>query len=185
MAAPCEAKGANFIALVDAMVTLYGRRSPIAIGKELQGPLRELMRADLVNEGAWYPIAMYRELHRAAEVVAGQPVARELGRIATKALLSRAYRVFARILGPETSWRHSAQAFRTFYRPGDVDVLDARNGSARARVTGCLGFDERIWGDVLGSAFALVEISGGRKPEATILDESEDGGSLEFQIRWR
>jgi hypothetical protein len=142
------------------------------------------MRADLVNEGAWYPIAMYRELHRAAEVVAGEPIARELGRIATKALFSRAYRVFARILGPGTSWRHSAQAFRTFYRPGNVEVLDSRRGSARARITGCLGFDGRVWGDVIGSTFAIVQISGGREPEAEILDQAEDGSALELQIRW-
>lgn len=180
-----EAKGANFIALVDAMVALYGRRAPIAMGKELQGELAELMRADLIAEGAWYPIAMYRELHRAAEVVAGEPVARELGRLATKALLSRAYRVFARILGPETSWRHSSQAFRTFYRPGKVEVLDSRKESARARITDCHGFDERVWGDVIGSTFALAEISGGRGPKAEILEESEDGSLLELQISWR
>lgn len=180
-----EAKGANFIALVDAMVALYGRRAPIAMGRELEGPLAELMRADRINEGHWYPVAMYRELHRAAEAVAGEPVARELGRLATKALFSRAYRVFARILGPETSWRHSAQAFRTFYRPGKVEVLDSRRGSAKARVTGCVGFDERVWDDVIGSTFAMVEISGGRGAKAEILEQSDDLTALEFQITWR
>ena len=180
-----EAKGTNFTALVDAMVALYGRRAPIAMGRELQGPLAELIRADLINEGKWYPAAFYRELHRSAEVVAGEPVARELGRLATKALLGRAYRVFARILGPETSWRHSAKFFRSFYRPGGIEVLDARRERVRARISGCAGFDDRIWDDVIGSMFGVIEVSGGRGPQAEVLDRSEDGTALELEITWR
>ena len=185
MEGECEAKGTNFIALVDAMVSLYGRRAPIALAEEVRGPIRELLRADLVNEGMWYPVAMYREIHRAAEVVAGEPVARELGRLATKALLSGGYRVFARILGPHTSWRHSAKFFRSFYRPGDVEVLDSRSGRARARVSGCSGFDDRVWDDVIGSMLGVIEVSGGRSPAVEILEESEDGSERELHFAWR
>jgi len=180
----CEAKGANFIALADAMVALYGRRAPNAVAKEVRGPLGELMRTDLVNEGMWYPVAMYRELHRAAEVVAGEPIARELGRIATKALLSRSYRVFARILGSHTSWRHSAKFFRSFYRPGDVQVLDARPGRARARVSGCAGFDDRVWDDVIGSMFGVIEIAGGHEPSVELLDQNADDSVREIRVSW-
>jgi len=181
----CEAKGSNFTALIDAMVALYGRRAPIAIGRELKGPVAELLRTDLINEGMWYPVSMYRELHRAAEAVAGESVARELGRIATKVLLSRSYRVFARIIGPQTSWRHSAKFFRSFYRPGDVEVLDARRGRVRARLTGCVGFDERVWDDVIGSMCGVIEVSGGREPQPELIERSADASLSEVQITWR
>ena len=179
----CEAKGTNFIALVDAMVSLYGRRAPIALVEEARGPLRELLRADLINEGMWYPVALYRELHRAAEVVAGEPVARELGRLATRGLLSGGYRVFARILGPHTSWRHSAKFFRSFYRPADIAVLDSRAGRARARVSGCVGFDDRVWDDVIGSMIGVIEVSGGRSAHVEVLEES--AAARELRFAWR
>ena len=179
-----EAKGVNFIALIDAMVALYGRRAPIAVNRELRGPVAALMGADLINEGMWYPVAMYRELHRAAEVVAGEPVARELGRVATKSLLSRSYRFFARILGPHTSWRHSAQFFRSFFRPGTCDVVYARTGQARARLSGCVGFDERVWDDVIGSMLSVVEVSGGKSPRVEQLDRNADDTMRELRFTW-
>ncbi len=181
----CEAKGANFLALRSAMRLLRGSQGVQAMLDALEGPVAPLLREERLYENQWYPIAFYREIHRAAEVAAGEPIARRLGHHATKELFSKAYAIFARIVGPSTSWRHSSQAFQTFYRPAEVEVLSTMDASVRARVSGCPGFDERVWDDVIGSVEAIIEISGGKSPVTDVRQAAEDLSMMEIEVRWR
>ena len=64
-------------------------------------------------------------------------------------------------------------------------MLDSRKGAVRVRVTDCHGFDDRVWDDLIGSAFALAEISGGRRPAVKVLEESKDHSMRELHFTWR
>jgi hypothetical protein len=180
-----EVKGASIGSVLGAMERLRGAEARCATVQAVRGPLREALDAHRIDENAWYPIGWYRELHRAAEESVGEPVAGALGREGTRGLLSTGYRILARLVGPETSWRHASHVFRTFYRPVSLEVLDVRKHRARARLVACRGFDDRIWDDVIGGSVAVIELAGGRDPVVDIERRDAERGELVASIRWR
>ena len=141
-----------------------------------------------VTPGGWYPIAWYRALHETTHDVLGvEPsFSRHMGYRATQAELTGIYKVFVKLMTPETALRLGSKLFRTYYDKGYFRVLDWRNGRATGRWEDCHGFSEAIWEDVIGGIRAFLEAAGGKEVRIQVTAGGRTGDAfVELVARWR
>jgi hypothetical protein len=148
----------------------------------------DTLRRGLVVKSAWYPIAWYRDLHRAGrEVTVDASLARAIGRISTREDLTGGFLKFVvRMLSPQTLVKMSSSVFNRYYETGRMQVVEARDGYARARWTSCHGFDHAIWDDVLGGCEGGLEAAGATNIRARLLAGARDGENhAECDVSWQ
>jgi hypothetical protein len=148
----------------------------------------DTLRKGLVVKSAWYPIAWYRALHRAARDVTVDPsFARAVGRISTRDDLTGGFLKFVvRMLSPQTLVKVSSTVFNRYYETGRMQIIEARDGYTRARWTGCRGFDHAIWEDVLGGCEGGLEAAGATNLRGRIVSGGRDGDDdAECDVSWK
>jgi hypothetical protein len=187
MAEP-RAKGVNFRTFVKVLRKLRGDRIAEATLDLAPAELARNFRAGLVFSGNWYPLAWYADLHRAAQKAAGAgpELARTIGHEAVKDDLSGIYRIFLLVVSPEFVLSKAPLLFNTYYDTGTMAVSDTARGRARAKCTGCTGFDRNLWLDVQGSCQAGLEAAGARDVTINVVTGGADGdAAMEIEARWR
>lgn len=187
MAEP-RAKGVNFRTFIKVLRKLRGERVAEAALDLAPDELARSFRAGLVFSGNWYPLAWYAELHRAAQRAsgAGPELARTIGLEATRDDLSGIYRIFLLVVSPEFVLNKAPLLFNTYYDTGTMTVSESSRGWARARWSGCTGFDRNVWQDVVGSCQAGLEAAGAKDVTMTVMTGGGDGDAvMELESRWR
>lgn len=127
-----------------------------------------------VVASGWYDLAWYRAMHATARSVtrAGLSLPRKIGRESTRRDLTGIYRVFLQMVSPQLMVTISPRIWGVYYDTGMMNVLEKREGFARVELTGCDGFDENLWQDVLGACELALELAGAKSVRMRI----ETGG---------
>lgn len=155
---------------------------------EASAEFAEMLRKGLVVKSAWYPLAWYRALHRATREITSDPsVSRAIGRVSTRDDLTSGFLKFVvRMLSAQTLVKVSSSVFNRYYETGRMQIVDARDGFARARWTGCRGFDHAVWEDVLGGCEGGLEASGARNIRGRFVSGGRDGDDdAECDVSWK
>jgi hypothetical protein len=183
-----QTKGIGFRNFVTCLGRLKGPGAVAAMLAALPADLAGQLRDELLFSGNWYPLAWYRELHRAAQQAtgAGPELARAIGYESVKADLSGIYKIFILVVSPQFLLARAPRLFGNYYDTGTMTVLEAERGRARARWSGCAGFDANVWQDILGGCEAALHAAGAKE---LVFDTITGGGdadqTLEVTARWQ
>jgi hypothetical protein len=166
-----QAKGINFRSFFSALERLRGDEVVMRTLERLPDELQEAVMLGRIGANEWRPIAWSRELHRAACSVTGEgpELSRLIGYESTRDDFNGPLRALAFVLSAEAVIRRGPRIFRTYYRPGQMYLLDARPGQLRAHWNGCFGFDVNLWQSVIGGCEAVLHVCGARKVEITVI----------------
>jgi hypothetical protein len=186
MAEP-RVKGIVFKTSMVTLGELYGPEALEQIKARLPPELAEKLKINVIFTGNWYPLAWYRSLYEASQQVTGVGV--ELPRLLTlenlKKDLSFVYRMFVRLMSPETVISRAAKLFGSYHDTGTMEILEHRPGWARGRCTGCVGFDRNVWAGILGGCEAALVASGVKQVRMQVTAGGGDGDEeMAFEAFW-
>jgi hypothetical protein len=160
------------------------RRADDLLPKELA----EAFRYQTLLAAGWYPIESYKALFHGFRLVRneGPELARQIGRLAARHDMAGVHKqIIAKVLSPQTLLGMSQRVFSTYYDTGKFSILESRAGFVHARATGCVGWDENMWSEILGSCESLLEIAGARHVRMRTLEGGRDGDTLmDVEARW-
>jgi hypothetical protein len=182
-----QVKGLCFKSVINSVARLRGADGRQKLMAELSPNIREKLEYGHIVNGGWYPVEWYRELLSAVCTSSGEGRAliREVGAECSRQDLTGVYRVFTRLLSPQTLFAGAMRLFKSYYDHGQVWVVHARAGAAHAVWRGCEGFDQNMWDEVLGSVTAILELGGAADVRLRIVTGGGDGDShLETWAYW-
>jgi hypothetical protein len=183
-----RAKGINFRTCEKSVEALFGAGAWARALEIVPAELRDKLHYRGIVSGGWYPIGWYRDLQSAIRSVVGggREVPRTLGREIVRRDLGGIYRVFALLLKPETILAKAPKTFAAYFDTGAMEMLRVGERVARARWTGCRGFDENLWELTLGGCVAALESGGARDVEIVIHSGAgAQDAEAEAEARWR
>ncbi|WP_437692126.1 hypothetical protein [Sorangium sp. So ce176] len=154
---------------------------------EMSEPLRHGIRYGSIVSTGWYPIAWYKDLLQAIRRTSGEgkDLIHQIGRQCTRDDMSGIYKVIAALISPSTLFSLAQRVFANYYSVGRVQVIESRRGFTRARWSGCHGFDENMWTEVIGSCGQLLEIGGARHVRQRVIAGGGDSDDrLELTAHW-
>ncbi|WP_437666343.1 hypothetical protein [Sorangium sp. So ce1182] len=154
---------------------------------EMCEPLRDGLRYGSIVSTGWYPIAWYKDLFQAIRRTSGEgkDLIHQIGRQCTRDDMSGIYKVIAALISPTALFSLGQRVFANYYSVGRVQVLQSRRGFTRARWSGCSGFDENMWTEVIGSCEQLLEIGGASHVrQRVIAGGGEHDEHLELTAHW-
>lgn len=154
---------------------------------EMCGPLRDGLRYGSIVSTGWYPIAWYKDLFQAIRRTSGEgrDLVHQIGRQCTRDDMGGIYKVIAALIAPSTLFSLGQRVFANYYSVGRVEVLVSRRGFTHARWSGCHGFDESMWTEVIGSCEQILELGGASHVRQRILAGGGDGDDgLELTAHW-
>lgn len=183
-----KVKGVAFRTVESCFRELRGETLRNRADEFLPKELAEGFRYHTILASGWYPIEQYRALLRGFRSVTGEgtELVRELGRLAVRHDMSGVHKqIIARVLSPQTLLGMSQRVFSTYYDTGQFVVVESRSGFVHARASGCLGWDESMWAEVIGSSESLLEIAGAKHVRMRTVAGGRDGDDfLEVEARW-
>jgi hypothetical protein len=83
--------------------------------------------------------------------------------------------ILARLISPQALLAISQRVFNTYYDTGTVATLESRRGYARIQCNGCIGWDENMWNEMVGSCESLLTIAGGQHVRSRIVSGGGNG----------
>jgi hypothetical protein len=181
-------KGVAFRTIGQCLSELRGAEVRARAHSLMQGDVGQAYRDGLLLAASWYPISWYREAFRAFRAAAGEGL--ELPRAIGKRAVVIDFRgvhkqLVAKVLSPQMLLEMGQRVFNTYYDTGRLEVLEARKGYAKARVTGCVGWDANMWSELYGSCEAQLEIAGAQHVRLHVLSGGTDADTAsEFEARW-
>jgi hypothetical protein len=172
-------KGIGFRSFFSALERLRGDEVVTRTIERLPDELQEAVILGRIRASDWQPVSWYRELHHAARAVTceGPELSRLIGYESTRDDFNGPLRALAFVLSPEALVRRGPRIFRTYFRPGEMYVLESRQGRVRAHWSGCAGFDLNLWNGVIGGCEGVLRICGARKVELTVISGAGDHDS--------
>jgi hypothetical protein len=182
-----SAKGISFRSFFSALERLRGDEIVTRTIEQLSDDLQEAVMLGRIAANEWRSIAWLRELHRAARRVTGESavLCRELGYEGVRQDFNGPLRALAFTLSPQAMLRRGPRIFRTYYRPGEMYVLDAGPGRLRVHWSGCAGFDANLWNATLGGCEAVLKVCGARAVDLSVLSGAgEHDSRAEIIARW-
>jgi hypothetical protein len=183
-----KVKGVAFRTVETCFIELRGEALRKRADEHLPPDLADAFRYRTVLATGWYAIDLYKGLFRAFRSVTneGPELAREIGGLAARHDMAGVHKqLVARIISPQTLLGMSQRVFSTYYDTGTFSMLDSRKGFAHARASGCTGWDENMWSELIGSCTSLLEIAGAKHVRTRTLGGARDGDDfLELEARW-
>lgn len=182
-----QVKGIAFRSTLDGLRSLRGPAAVAATLDRLGGPFAESLRFGGVGLSAWYPLALYRALLTAARGAthSGPELLRAVGREASLADFRGVYRIIAFVLSPQRLIAQAPRAWALYFDAGTLEIVEAREGMARARYTKCAGFDRNVWERAIGGSLGLLEVCGAQHVRLRVVSGGGDGDdSLDLEARW-
>ncbi len=162
---PGKLKGLALRALDQAFLTLRGEEARERAREQMPAELADAFRYRTLLPASWYPLDWYAELlasYRGA-TDEGVELCRQVGRVAARDEMLGIYKkLVLSILSPQLMFSVTQRFYSAFFDTGRVEVLEARKGYALARYSGCIGWDENMWAEMLGACEAFLEISGAK-----------------------
>jgi hypothetical protein len=181
-----KVKGVAFRSVYTSLAKLRGERVQRTALAQMSQPLHDGFSYGSIVTSGWYAIELYRELFHVIRDVTqeGKELVHEIGRQCTRDDMSGVYKMIARLISPGTLFSLSQRLFSSYYSVGTV-VVESRQGFTLARWSGCRGFDENMWTEVIGSCEQLLEIGGARNVRQRVLSGGgEADESLELSAHW-
>jgi hypothetical protein len=174
---------------VDAcFIELRGESARKRADAFLPPELLEAFRYHTVMASGWYAIEQYKALFHAFRSATGEgpELARAIGRLAARHDMAGVHKqILAKLISPQALLSTSARVFASYYDTGKVEVVETRRGFAHLRATGCLGWDQNMWSELIGSCEALLEISGAKHVRIRPLAGGKDDNAfLELEAHW-
>jgi hypothetical protein len=183
-----KVKGVAFRTVESCFVELRGAELRKRADSFLPAELAEGFRYKTILASGWYSIEHYKALFRALRSATGEgpDLAREIGKLAARHDMAGVHKqILARLVSPQALLGMSQRVFSTYYDTGRFAMVESRAGFAHARATGCTGWDECMWLELIGSSESLLEISGAKHVRMRALGGGKDGDdSLELEARW-
>lgn len=150
--------------------------------------LAEGFRYHTILAAGWYPVEQYKALFRAFRSATGEgaELAREIGRFAARQDMAGVHKqLVARLLSPQTLLGMTQRMFSTYYDTGQFSIVESRSGYVRGCATGCVGWDESMWSELMGASESLLEIAGAKHVRLRTIAGGRDGdASLDVEARW-
>jgi hypothetical protein len=179
-------KGGNFKSALAALTRLEGELVRDHVIEACLPDVRKMLKAG-PRAGTWYPVAWYRDWHRALNAIVNRKgISREVSREATRNDFSGMYKVFMAVFRPETVIVHAMRFWGLYFDGGTVTTQREGHGRILIQWTGCVGFDEHIFADVIGGAEAILETAGAEQVRAELLAGAKDGDDMaSVRMHWR
>jgi hypothetical protein len=184
---PPKVKGSAFLSVRQSLGELRGAGSVEAALAATPGEGGEALRHGGVVASGWYPIAWYRDWLGGIRSGLGEgpAIIRDIGARCAHNDLKGVYRVFARLLSPQTLYSLTPRFFKNFYDTGTVEILESRPGFTHARWSNCTGFDANMWTELVGSAEGFLECAGASHVRSRSLSGGQDGDEhMELSAHW-
>lgn len=183
-----KVKGVAFRTVEGCFLELRGTEARRRADEHLPGELVDAFRYHTVLASGWYSVTLYKALLAAFRKATGEgpELPREIGKLAVRLDMAGVHKqILAKVLSPQALLGMSQRVFSTYYDTGTFSIVDSRSGFVRARATGCLGWDENMWHEVIGSSESLLEIAGAKHIRMRTLQGGKDGDDqLEVEARW-
>ncbi|WP_437677044.1 hypothetical protein [Sorangium sp. So ce131] len=182
-----KVKGLAFRSVYGSLGKLRGERLQKLSLDEMSEPVRDGMRYGSIVSTGWYPIAWYKDLFQAIRRASGEgrELIHQIGRQCTRDDMSGIYKVLAALISPSALFSLGQRVFSTYYSVGRVQVIQSRRGFTHARWSGCYGFDESMWTEVIGSCEQLLELGGASHVRLRIIAGGGDyADGLELTAHW-
>lgn len=187
MAEP-KVKGVAFRTIELCFTELHGEKSRDRARTLMPPELGNAYRYGSIMAASWYPIAWYRDAFGAFRGIhgAGLELARDIGRLAARHDMRGVHKqLLARLISPQALLAMSQRVFNTYYDTGTIETIESRRGYARVRCSGCTGWDENMWSELVGSCESLLEIAGGRHVRSHVLLGGGNGNDeMILEARW-
>jgi len=150
--------------------------------------LRDGFRYKTLLAASWYPISWYRATFQAFRKASadGIELARDIGKLAARHDMSTVHKqILAKLVSPQALLSMSQRVFSTYYDTGQTEVLESRAGFVHMRFSGCEGWDENMWHELLGSCESLLEIAGAEHVRIRQLaGGGEYSSQADYEARW-
>jgi hypothetical protein len=150
--------------------------------------VRDAFASGLVLPASWYPIDWYKDMLRAFRAAGGGSleVIRAIGQRAAQHDMAGLHKqLFVRVVSPQLLLTRSSRLFNTYYEHGNFEVAESRKGHVRVRCSNCLGWDQNMWTELIGSAGALLTMAGAQDVVLRITAGGKDGDSdMEAVAYW-
>jgi len=166
-------KGQGFRGIVQAIELMFGTGTLADVRTRLEPETR----LESIVASGWYPLAWYRDLHRAAALAlpAESDLAYALGREAMRQDLNGVYRFVLRLLGPDRTFRHAEKVLSTYWENARFTVLEESPGRLVGKYSEMRGLDDACWRDLVGGTSVIAETTMGKDARLTILQGGRRG----------
>lgn len=183
-----KVKGVALRSVDTCFTELRGEAARRRADEFLPVELMEGFRYHTVMASGWYAIEQYKALFHAFRSATGEgpELAREIGRLAARHDMAGVHKqILAKLISPQALLSTSQRVFSTYYDTGKFELVESRRGFAHMRATGCLGWDQNMWSELIGSCESLLEISGAKHVRMRALSGGKDDNAfLEVEARW-
>jgi len=180
-------KGVAFLSVLSVVEKLAGADKREAVASGLSREARDAIQYGRLIKGGWYPIEWYKELLGLVRTVTGEgPLfMRRVGAEALRADLTGVFSFLVKLVSPAMALSGSARTFSSYYDTGKVTITESRKGYAVAEWTGCVGFDQNMWQELVGSAESLLEMSGAKSVRVRVSEGGRnDDDNLRMVAHW-
>jgi hypothetical protein len=180
------AKGSNFASLLGALERKRGKAARELVCEQLSGPFGDALRYGQVVAVGWYPVEWYAALHAAIDraLHGGPELARELGRLATRADFTTLHRALASMLKVETAFAQAPRLMGLYWKGGKIDCPLIGPGRGKLRFVSWSGFTRLIWEDLAGSVEAIIALCGAQRVISSPIDVPAHSDRLELDVCW-
>ncbi|MFW5926328.1 MAG: hypothetical protein ACOCV4_09195 [Myxococcota bacterium] len=182
-----KVKGSAFLSVRRSVAELRGEDAVEAALRAAVIEGNQPFRLEGIVATGWYPIDWYKAWLAGIRRGLGEGPAflREVGGRCATNDLKGVYRVFMKMLAPETLYSLSPRFFSSFYDTGQLEILDSRPGRTHAQWTGCTGFDANMWAELTGSNEAFLEHAGAFHVRIRVIAGGGDGDDyMEAAAHW-
>jgi hypothetical protein len=182
-----KVKGVAFRTVETCFIELRGAGPRRRADELLPAELADAFRYKTIMASGWYSIEQYKALLRALReaTAEGPELCREIGKLAARHDMAGVHKqIVARILSPQILFSMTQRVFSTYYDTGSFAMVESRRGFAHARASGCLGWDEDMWLELIGSSESLLEIAGAKHVRMRTLVGGKNDDFLDLEARW-
>ncbi len=182
-------KGVAFRSADLSFTELKGEEARAKAHELMVPEARDAFRYGALLASSWYPIEWYRDMFRAFRTVTGEglELVREIGQRSVRHDMSSIYkRIFVKVISPETLLGISARLFNNYYDTGTLEVVESKQGYARIALRGCVGWDQNMFTEIIGSTQAFLEVAGATNIRSHLLSGGQDGDTgMEAHAFWK
>lgn len=187
MVAVPKVKGLAFRSSLQIFSELKGEAARERALESMGSELGDKFRYGQILASGWYSIDWYARMLRAFRDAtgAGLELPKEIGRESIRRDMQGVHkRVLLRMLSPELLYGLGQRLFGQYYDTGSVDVVESRSGYVRGKYTGCVGFDENLWTEIVGTTETLLELAGAKHIRLRLLAGGGSQDHAELEARW-
>lgn len=155
--------------------------------EQLPSQIREAYQFNSIMPSAWYPLSWMCDSYKILQGITheGVDLAEETGYHVAMMEFKGVYKLFFRLIKPETLLEKSARLFSKFYSMATQEILESRQGYARAKWF-CPGFDANLWADTQGACRAALEMSGAKNIKLKFILGGGDGDTTSIsECHWK